>query len=122
MGAETPMMACGCLAQAVSNGEPICAIHLNRDVIETPDLTGRRARCYCGREEASTPDNTLAFFEYTGPGSAESVELCGTCGYHAVAHGETNKVTGRPGITDHEFVGKGPAEFDRFYCGHSGWD
>lgn len=84
------------------------------------DLTGRRARCQCGHEADSTTPG-LAFLEYQGPGSKYATESC-QCGYSLVAHEPVNPVTGRPGISDHVFESRGPAEFDRFYCGCRGWD
>lgn len=83
-------------------------------------IEGRRARCYCGEETEST--NPLAsFVQYRGPGSGWAVDHC-RCGYARVAHLKWNPLTGRAGITDHEFEERGPSEFDSFYCGCRGWD
>lgn len=122
---DAPMMVCGCIAQATMNGEPACAIHVTTEQEPSPpDLTGRTARCDCGKERPSL-DVLGLFFEYQGPGSPFLQETCGVCKYHLVAHGELNVLTGRPGITDHEFVPRAamtPDLPDRFYCGHAGWD
>lgn len=66
----TPLMACGHAAQGTSqDGQPVCAIcvglHPGATVAaETPDLTGRFARCFCGRLAPS--DTSLAFFGFRG--------------------------------------------------------
>lgn len=123
----TVMMKCGHSANAVMGDKPVCAIcamtHTGWDIVDDdpPDLAGRKARCHCGREEPSHPER-LAFFEFCGPGSDHAVTTCGTCHYALVAHGEVNRETGRPGITDHEFVPAGDLGHDRFYCGCDGWD
>lgn len=62
-----------------------------------------------------------AFWEDRGPGSDYAVNLC-TCGFSRVAHEPIHPHTGRPGISDHEFAARGPAETDRYYCGCRGWD
>jgi hypothetical protein len=65
-----PMMKCGCSsngAERVATGEPVCITHLGLHpgatevADETPDLTGRQARCAdCGGLTDSKP--TLPFF------------------------------------------------------------
>ena len=75
-----PMMKCGHAANATSHGSPVCAIcaGLTLDaeiIVDTPDLTGRQARCGCGRLVSSSVD--LAFFEYLGPGSGSAVKTRG---------------------------------------------
>src|SRR5215467_7499998 len=115
-----PMMACGHAANAVDmkTGQPVCAIcvGLTADAQVTataPDLTGRRARCTCGK---SVPSKlTLAFFEYRGVGSKSADESC-VCGFYRVAH-EEGKVPECAG-----FVARGDVGYDSYYCGHAGWD
>ena len=106
--------------------------------------TCSRQGCLC--QAPSSP--RLAFFTYRGPGSAHAREQCGAlaerntpaerrmpndtlCAFTIHAHraGESydrNVREGRysaswPALT-HEFVPRGPAEHDRFYCGCRGWD
>ena len=122
---NNPIMACGCAATSIFtiiDGKPVdppvrgCGVHKCTEIAaDKPDLTGRQARCGCGRIEPSDPDH-LAFFEYTGPGSREATDTC-ECGYAKVAHDEDRITCKRGG-----FTARGPREFDRFYCGHSGWD
>lgn len=133
--AEKPMMRCGHAANAIQHQDggdvDACAICFCTEVAqEKPDLTGRFAKCaYQSGRPGTTVNHTpvpsswgLAFFEFQGEGSHEALDMCGTCRYAKVAHGEINVMTGRAGITDHEFVPRGPAEFDRYYCGCWGWD
>lgn len=112
------MMKCGHAANATCEGKPACAIcapHPESLLIDDapPDLTGRMARCSCGKTEASDPGR-LAFFEYRGPGSPHAIEQC-VCGYYECAHG-------KPHIKCKKFKQGGPAAFDLYYCGCSGWD
>jgi hypothetical protein len=61
-----PMMKCGCVARGTKNGKPVCPTHvlltpLAEEVMETPDLGNREAKCaYCGLRKPS--DVTLPFF------------------------------------------------------------
>ena len=124
MSTNPPMMECGHAANATTQtGAPACAICSGPDALTVStrsiDLTGRYASCTCGTTVPSSLG--LAFFEYQGEGSGDAVSLC-KCGYHAIAHGEINPRTKRPGITDHEFTPRGGRETDRFYCGCRGWD
>lgn len=86
-------------------------------------MSGRLARCSCGRTEPSDPERAFALVPQ-GEGSRRAVETCGTCGYHLEAH-----LPPRPGVVRSaaarvcdEFVPHGPWPFDSFYCGHRGWD
>ncbi len=98
--------------------------------------TTRLAKCTCGRTAPS--DNPhLAFFEDRSDVSrlegcaAPGTNALGQCGYTADAHlrfaGVLRDVV-RPGVwprgmTPHEFVAPTePEPFDRYYCGHGGWD
>lgn len=83
------MLACGCASAGrvtLANGYdgPGCVIHRCYEVVPTPDLTGREARCHCGNTKPSNPDN-LAFFVYCGPGSSDPHEFdrfyCGCRGW-----------------------------------------
>lgn len=83
-----------------------------------PDLTGRQARCGCGKLAPSSPK--LFGFEYRGAGSQYAQIACKHCGYFDVAHG-----TGKPHlkhIEGHAFEPHGSYEFDSYYCGCRGWD
>lgn len=98
-------------------------VNLREGLYEDVDLSARQAKCYCGRTEPS--DSRIAamgFFEYRGAGSDSAVHHCGTCGYYDTAHLTINPLTGREGITEHDFVQRGASEFDSFYCGCRGWD
>lgn len=91
---SNPLMKCGCVAQGTCSGRngvvfdppvPACVIHDCIEVCESPDLSGRVARCAykCGSERTSSLD--LAFFEYLGDGSPESQNRC-KCGFFWIAH------------------------------------
>jgi len=91
-------------------------------------LEGRTAKCGCGTERPS--DETLPFFDYTGPGSYWADEVCG-CGYGRVAHTQEQQFSRTGHLIVHNvvvegkcagFVPRGAAEHDRFYCGCRGWD
>ena len=68
---DKPMMKCGHRANAVDaeTGKPSCAIHagLTSDALvvadEQPDLSGRTARCTCGKTVPSDSEH-IAFFEH----------------------------------------------------------
>ncbi len=69
MTVKVVMMKCGHAANAVDgNGNPVCAIcygikSAGREVVETPDLTGRTAKCSCcPKTVESTMD--LPFFSH----------------------------------------------------------
>ena len=87
-----PMMTCGCRAQATigDSDRPACGVHDCTTVADEPDLTGRKARCSCGKIANSDASDVgwtyLPFFEYRGPGSADAARVCKTCRYHDVAH------------------------------------
>lgn len=115
-------MKCGCVAQGVLTSKggvaldkpiPACVVHDCTEIADKPDLSGRMAKC-CDKSQVRPSSFDLAFFEYQGPGSRESTEMC-KCGYHLVAH-----TSGRSKCKT--FVARGPREFDRYYCGHAGWD
>lgn len=84
------LMKCGCTTTAIRNrdGAPVCITHYgltpDAEVVssETPDLTGRRARCSyfrsCGREVDSNLD--LAFFVHH-PDSEYDAFYCGCYGW-----------------------------------------
>lgn len=121
------IMKCGCAANATCSrmGEreynppiPSCVIHDCIEVAdEQPDFTGRMARCAyfktCKHIQPSDPEK-LAFFEYRGPGSPESRDIC-KCGFHVKAHVKED-------FKCKDFVARGPNEFDMYYCGCRGWD
>lgn len=100
-------------------------LNIREATIEDVDLTGRVARCACGKERPSA-EVVGYFLEYDGEGSDWAERLCDFrvtgCGMYDTVHQPINPHTGREGITDHEFVKRGPAEKDRFYCGCRGWD
>ena len=113
----------------------ICTRCAHQNMIDGIDLTGRSAKCMCGRTVPSTW--SLAFFEFQGPGSQWATEHCAVCGYSPQAHdparphmarvekgGRTryeNFMERNGGV--HEFTPRGgDAGHDRFYCGCRGWD
>lgn len=123
----TTMLACGHAANAVdtATGEPSCAMCAGLDdgasePVAMPDLTGRSARCTCGRTEPSSLD--LAFFEFRGEGSPRGIDTCKHCAYALVAH-ERKAETGEAHLSRvcDNFEPRGPWEFDSFYCGCQGW-
>lgn len=90
--------------------------------MSTPVLTGRLARCYCGKtnpsDQAAPGYVVLSFFEFCGEGSP-SAALC-KCGYAEVAHGCERDLKQR--FTCGTYEPRGGQEFDSFYCGCGGWD
>lgn len=122
----TVYMACGHAGNANDeSGNPVCVICIGinpgADIVvnNSPDLTGRRAKCGYNHVEDDTVESSfdLPFFEYLGVESPRAITIC-KCGYFFEAH--TDKA--RFPITDHEFESHGPWEFDRYYCGCRGWD
>jgi hypothetical protein len=96
-------------------------------------ILARQARCNCGRTVPS--DRGLAFFESCAAGSAVATDTCAICAYHRVAHDPTTphmaqvERNGRTRLENlmaqlgpHDFAGQGELEYDRYYCGHAGWD
>ena len=133
-------MECGHTATARDkDGQPVCIVCVatsgdragRTPMAAPPDLTGRIATCGDRNgEHAPMPSSVdLAFFEYRGPGSPWATEQCGAliggrvpCCYFRMVHQPINPATGRPGITDHEFIEREPHEHDSYYCGCRGWD
>jgi len=123
-------MGCGHAANAVDeNGRPACAICAGINpgsdalVIPPPDLTGREARCGCGRTEPSS--TSLPFFEFRGEGSRLALDRCKHCGYSLVAHTQKQTRTQKNVVERGECPGFEPTgawEFDSFYDGCRGWD
>lgn len=81
-----PLMKCGCSAQGRDgNGNPVCAVHFGihpgaTEVADTPDLSGRMAKCtYCANERPS--DISLAFFTHT-PNKPKDNYYCGCYGWN----------------------------------------
>lgn len=86
-----PMMQCGCRAQGTNSktGEPVCVVHIGLDagatvVADEPDLSGRIAKCTCGRTNPSDQPLPgyigLPFFEYH-PQSDHDRFYCGHAGW-----------------------------------------
>jgi len=129
-GPSPAQMACGHTANGrTPEGLPACAICIGivggaQEVVASPDLTLRLARCLCGKECES--DDRLPFFEYRGPGSSAANEVCKVCEFRhrnetfAAELFDPKKrrwVTGP--VHDFEPIGDRP---DLFYCGHDGWN
>jgi len=126
---DRPLMRCGCVAQGTCSSKdgvafdppvPACVIHDCLELAEAvPDLTGRVAQCaYSPAGHAPQPSSfDLAFFEFLGEGSREATDIC-QCGFSRVAH---EGPVSTP-LKCKEFIAKGAAEFDRYYCGCLGWD
>lgn len=116
------LMKCGCVSQGVMTAIkgvmldkpiPACVVHdCSEPADAKPDLTGRTATCSGHAPKPSSFD--LAFFEFLGAGSRNATEIC-KCGYTKIAHDN-----GR--VKCKQFIARGPAEFDRYYCGCRGWD
>ncbi len=77
-----PIMTCGHAANAKNReGELACAICGSTEVSTTePDLSGRQARCSCGRTAGSENREFLAFFSYR-PGKDFDEYYCGCWGW-----------------------------------------
>lgn len=123
------MLACGCVANATSQGKPVCVIHIDspqgHTVVPAPDLTGREAQCdYC--KEVKPSSVKLAFFKFKGEGSPDSTDVCKHCHYHKVAHEHnTNRVDPRSVMEKGKCTGfeaQGGQQYDEYYCGCRGWD
>ena len=80
-----------------------------------PDLTGRKARCGCGRTTPSSTD--LLHFEYRGPGSRSAEDVC-VCGYHQLAHHEDIRNGAVSPTLRHcpGFRPRGDLGFDSYWC------
>jgi hypothetical protein len=78
-----PVMTCGCVANAIMaiGGEDYhaCVIHGTTDIMDTPSLTGRKARCdYCHKTVDSQV--SLPFFRYQ-QNNDEDRYYCGCRGW-----------------------------------------
>lgn len=98
------MLKCGCNAMGQHNnkhdgleaGHPTCIVHDCCDVVDAPDLKGRKARC--GNYGRATYKNE-----------------CDDC-VHVCQHERKSSV-------DLAFFSHKPnEEYDEFYCGCHGWD
>lgn len=126
-----PMMECGHSANATdADGNPSCVIcwpEPGSSIVARsgPDLSNREATCYCTKPPVKSDPERLAFFEYRGPGSKAATEYC-KCGMARSIHQDQtdipkwNIINNR--ITRHDFVAKGPQQYDLYYCGCRGWD
>jgi hypothetical protein len=117
---DKPMMMCGHAANATSNGKPSCAICIGDPRAITVnlaeiDLTGRKAKCYCGKTTESNL-NRCAFFEHKGADSFAAQNHCKNCHYYKGAHNQDYE------RVCNNFEPHGPFEFDSYYCGCHGWD
>lgn len=77
------LMACGCRAQGISNGKPVCVVHFpsleSQTIAAEPKLVGRVARCSdCHRETPSSLD--LPFFRHHADMIQDSF-YCGCLGW-----------------------------------------
>ena len=81
-----------------------------------PDLTGRKARCVCGRVRPSS--TTLQRFVYQGPGSRSATEVC-VCGYHSLAHhDDIRRGAVSPTLRNCTmFRPRGDVGYDFYWCG-----
>lgn len=64
-------------------------------------------------------------FEFLGEGSQEARLRCIHCGFFKIAHEYEHGRIYRephPATIGHKFEPIGAQEYDRYYCGHSGWD
>lgn len=118
----TTILECGHVPNGIDgNGRPACVIDGVTSTANA-DLSGRQARCFCGKTEDSR--HGLAFIEFRGELSRRAREQCRNCKNHYVTHLELNTTTGRLGhmfgVCD--FEPHGSFEFDEYYCGCKGWD
>jgi hypothetical protein len=80
------MLKCGHAANAKCDGKPVCVICFGinpgaDEIADAPNLTGREAKCDCGRVVPSSTD--LPFFQY-GSWSGKSAQdrfYCGCRGW-----------------------------------------
>lgn len=99
-----------------------CAYHGQRT--STRGSYGGGNECNYGQREAKVctcvqpSSKELPFFEFQGEGSREAVEMCKHCWYAKVAHEKDRRSSD---VCTH-FEPRGPAQFDKFYCGCAGWD
>jgi hypothetical protein len=126
---EVSMMACGCAADSHdTDGSPACSMHMYRSegkqVVPSPDLRGRVAKCHCNEVRPSSMD--LAFFQYRGEDSPDAINTCKHCKFHWQAHEHDNhRVFANSVVEDGKCPGfepHGAWDFDLFFCGCSGWD
>lgn len=127
MNTSQVLLTCGCVANSIRTHQdgkkldpplPTCVHGTTEVVKEMPDLTGRKAACTYGGNVRDS-DWNLAFFEYKGPGSRDAEDVC-KCGFHRSAHTpEMRAKSHRPGCDN--FQPRGPAEYDKYYCGCYGW-
>ena len=140
-------MKCGHAANSTCNGEPSCAICAGLDpnayIIDEnpPDLTGRIARCSCGKEKPSSYD--LPFFEYKGDATSSNLtnlaelqkemnDICRdqwlqgrNCGKLNPNESENPKKFTREAsdrVQEMQDLIRESRTRDRFYCGCMGWD
>lgn len=118
------ILACG-HAAPVDSPCPICVgldPRASELLVPAPDVTGREARCSCGKIVPSDPAR-LAFFEFRGDGSRQARESCKRCRYSVVAH-DRKKATGEAHLSYvcDEFEPMGAWDYDAYYCGCRGWD
>lgn len=124
-----PIMQCGHVANGRMGPEdlPVCVscygIKEGADVPidEEPSLAARVATCSLGCPSRRPSSTSLAFFEWRGPGSPYATEVC-TCGFYKSVHDPEQRPAMGARFPDHEFVARGPHEFDSYYCGCRGWD
>ena len=78
---DKPMMKCGCAAAGtrMRDGAPVCITHDCDEVVETPDLTGRTAYCFCGATKESS--TSLPFFVLDPKGDGKDRFYCGCMGW-----------------------------------------
>ena len=79
------LMECGCVAQGISAGKPVCVIHLGLvkgadQPVMPPDLSERTARCSYGKHSVVASSLDLAFFEYL-PDEEQDKYYCGCWGW-----------------------------------------
>lgn len=82
-----PMMKCGHAANAIKMGtnEPVCVICFGivagaDEIADSPDLTGRKARCAYGNHAIVDSSPDLAFFEHK-PEKQMDEYYCGCHGW-----------------------------------------
>ena len=80
------MMKCGHAANSICNGKPACAICAGltldaHEVVESPDLTGRIAKCLqCGKSKKESKVSLPFFHHY--PDKEYDGYYCGCAGWN----------------------------------------
>jgi len=125
-------LACGCKAMAVITGTslPSCPVHDCHEIVPSPNLEGRMARCEYStlRNGSPHPSNyqpsslALPFFIFKGEDSPKAKGQCAICPFHHQGSLPPEWAIKKGVVKPHDFTPHGPFEYDSYYCGCLGWD